>query len=163
MGQLAVAENPCEYRKSLGRDFIAVLSRFHRFKWAGSSTLDEAQYAPLKKLINENLLTRLGERVIAAWPLGAAPKPSQLHGSFASGLAVLTSARLIVEYFDRWRALHREGGTEHSSLRIGVSHLNSTRLIVVTGSKAEESQRNVRFVGDRLNSRFVCMKLTFRY
>jgi hypothetical protein len=53
--------------------------------------------------VQKNLISELGEQIVEAWPLPAAPSGSTHRGSFQAGALVLTNLRVLMPYTFTWQ------------------------------------------------------------
>jgi DnaJ-domain-containing protein 1 len=60
----------------------------------------------LDYIVQRNLIDQLGEEIVEAWPLPAAPSGEKHTGTFSKGALVLTNLRVLLPYTFTWQQTH---------------------------------------------------------
>lgn len=89
----------------------------------------------LDQLVQKNLLEDLGEQIVDAWPLPAAPSGSTHQGSFQAGALVLTNLRVLLPYTFTWQETRGNVKTTYTGAGMPVLALPLLECIAVVAEK----------------------------
>jgi hypothetical protein len=124
-----------EYRESNARDDIASLADIladiqayqYVFSRAQLSVLDPAAV----DLVNHNLIDKIGEQVVAVYPLKEAPLNAAHPGTYKTGAVVLTNLRVIMPFTYEWQETDGNVRTTYKGLSAPVVPLPLVKRLTV--------------------------------
>lgn len=89
----------------------------------------------LHQIVQNHLISELGEQVVEAWRLPAAPEGVTHKGSFQEGALVLTNVRVLLPYTFTWTETHGNVKTTYTGAGMPVLPLPMLEYIAVVAEK----------------------------
>jgi DnaJ-domain-containing protein 1 len=99
----------------------------------------------LDEIVQKNLLRELGEEIVEAWPLPAAPSGAQHKGSFSNGALVLTNLRALFPYTFTWEETHGNVKRTYTGAGMPILPLPLLERILVVAEKRVRRKLWLRF------------------
>ena len=135
---IALSRNEVFREKSAGVQDVSladVLAGIDKYEHIFSESSVSAIARNLDEIVRNNLIGKLGEQVVDAWPLPSAPGGAKHKGSFQSGALVLTNIRVLLPYTFTWQETHGNTRTTYTSAAMPVLALPLLQRIVVVAEK----------------------------
>jgi hypothetical protein len=89
----------------------------------------------LNEIVQKSLIQELGEPIVDAWRIPAAPSGAQHKGSFQSGALMLTNLRVLLPYKYNWEEAHGNVRTTYTGAGMPSLPLPLLQLIAVVAEK----------------------------
>jgi DnaJ-domain-containing protein 1 len=106
---LALSRNE-KYQESVENDnlnsLVEILAGIGLYEHMFSEYAVEKISTDVDYIVQRNLIDQLGEEIVEAWPLSAAPSGEKHRGTFSKGALVLTNLRVLLPYIFSWQETH---------------------------------------------------------
>jgi DnaJ-domain-containing protein 1 len=97
--------------------------------------------ADLDYIVQRNLIDQLGEEIVQAWPLPAAPSGEKHKGTFSKGALVLTNLRVLLPYTYTWQEVRGNVRTTYKGAGMPTMPLPTLdRIDVVVENRVKRKQ-----------------------
>jgi DnaJ-domain-containing protein 1 len=106
----------------------------------------------LDYVVQRNLIDQLGEEIVEAWPLPAAPSGEKHRGTFSKGALVLTNLRVLFPYTFSWQETHGNVKTTYKGAGMPTLPLPVLdRIVVVVENRVKRKHfLDFHFKGERV-------------
>ena len=123
-------------------DILAGIGAYeHMFSESSLSSISKI----LDDIVQKNLINELGEEIVEAWPLPAAPSGSTHKGSFSTGALVLTNLRALFPYTFTWQETHGNVKTTYTGASMPALPLPMLERIAVVAEKRVKRKLRLSF------------------
>jgi len=112
------------------------------------------------EMVNSNLMTNLGEQVVAVYPLKQPPVDASFQGTFKTGAVVLTNLRVLMPFTYEWQVTNGNVRTTYKGLSVPNAVLPLVTKLRIASRKRlspdvlvviEQADRSVAFQAGQRN------------